>query len=93
MSKVERPSHDDWRRQGQEDFLSSVRLIKRKYAPYRPGWDHDHCEFCGAKFSLKVDGIKSGYSTFDSYHWICEQCFNDFRDEFNWKVEELKSES
>ena len=22
----------------------------------------------------------------DDYHWVCEQCFADFRDRFNWTV-------
>lgn len=43
---------DDWRRQGQERFLKGVKLMYRNYYPYRSGLDHDHCEFCGRKFSL-----------------------------------------
>lgn len=87
MSEIDKPAADDWRRQGQERFLSEVKLIARDYRPYRPGWDHDHCEFCGTKFSLQKGDLKKGYSTVGGYHWICEQCFNDFKDEFNWDVE------
>ncbi len=77
--------NDDWRRQGQERFLSGVKLIASVYQPYRQGWEHDHCEFCGAKFSIMgKNDMKQGYRTEDGYHWICNQCFNDFKDEFEW---------
>ena len=77
---------DDWRRQGQERYLSGVKLVPRNYAPYRLDWDHDHCEFCGARFSLNNGDLKTGYSTEDGYYWICNQCFKDFSHIFNWHV-------
>jgi hypothetical protein len=77
----------DWRLQGQENFLYGKPLKKRKYQIHRDGWEHDHCEFCGAKFSLKGNDLKEGFSTIDNYHWICTTCFDDFKDKFNWKVE------
>jgi len=86
MSRVKKPAPDDWRRQGQERYLSGVRLVARTYRPYRPGWEHDHCEFCGAKFSCCEGDLRHGYSTEDGYHWICAQCFDDFRDEFGWQL-------
>jgi hypothetical protein len=82
--KMERPEKNDWRRQNQESFLKGSVLIFRIYTPYRYGWDHDHCEFCGSRFSLLQADLKSGYSTEDGYHWVCEQCYNDFKEEFNW---------
>ncbi len=81
-----KPTTDDWRRQGQERFLNKVKLIAKKYHPYRHDWEHDHCEFCGAKFSLREGDLKLGYSTQDGYHWICNECFIDFKDEFDWDV-------
>jgi hypothetical protein len=27
-----------------------------------------------------------GYATEDSYHWICEACFNDFKERFGWTL-------
>lgn len=86
MSKINIPL-DDWRRQGQEKYLKGVKLVFKDYHPYRTGWEHDHCEFCGSKFSLNEGDLKKGYSTEDGYHWICSDCFNDFKDEFNWKIE------
>ena len=87
MDEIKRPTADDWRRQGQEKYLKGVILLHRMYQPYRPGWEHDHCEFCGNKFSLNQGDLKEGYSTKNGYHWVCSDCFNDFKNEFNWKVE------
>ncbi|MEQ1921436.1 MAG: hypothetical protein ABL952_02905 [Pyrinomonadaceae bacterium] len=82
------PAQDDWRRQGQEKYLKGIKLTARGYSPYRSGWDHDHCEFCGKKFSMESDDLHKGYSTEDCYHWVCEKCFDDFKDEFGWLVSE-----
>jgi hypothetical protein len=83
---VAKPAADDWRRQGQERWLAGVRLIGRPYRLYRPGWDHDHCSFCWAKFSFYPGDLTWGYATEDDYHWICSCCFEDFKEEFRWQV-------
>jgi hypothetical protein len=52
-------------------------------------WDHDHCEFCFAKFA-SIDGpdiLHEGWTTVDEYRWICDTCFQDFRDRFGWQIE------
>jgi hypothetical protein len=80
------PEIDDWRRQGQERYLKGMKLVRKRYSQYREGRDHDHCEFCGAKF-MESGGsktLKEGYTTEDEYRWICKQCFEDFKDEFKW---------
>ena len=67
-----------------------VALTRRPWRPYRPGWDHDHCEFCGAKFGA-FDGpdiLQKGWATADGYRWICDQCFADFRARFDWQIAE-----
>src|SRR5579872_1877401 len=76
----------DWRLQGQEKYLKDAVLSLKRYVPCRPQWDHDHCEFCGRKFSLNKGDLQVGYVTSDSYHWICSDCFRDFRSEFNWRL-------
>ena len=86
MTKTVKP--DDWRRQGQERYLKNKRLIKQSYRPLRKGWDHDHCEFCGNKFSASPDDLREGFSTVNGYHWVCLKCFEDFCEEFGWLVEE-----
>ena len=82
MEKTTEIQPDDWRRQ--EQYLSGRKFVFRDWYPPRPDWDHDHCAFCGAKFSLNNDDdLKKGYATEDDYHWVCAQCFNDFRCEFD----------
>lgn len=77
---------DDWRLLGQEHFLTGAKLVRSKYLPPSTRWDHDHCEFCGKKFSLSSADLHEGYVTLDDKHWICEQCFHDFQGRFGWIV-------
>jgi len=76
----------DWRLQGQEDYLQGVELCWAPYKPYSETWEHDHCEFCWAKFSLREGDLKEGYATPDRYRWICKACYDDFKDVFAWRV-------
>jgi hypothetical protein len=79
---------NDWRLQGQEKYLKGVSLTLKPYSKYRERWDHDHCSFCNAKF-MEQDHpgtLHEGYATDDNYHWVCTQCFEDFKDLFQLKV-------
>ena len=59
---------------------------------YRRPWkatsanDHDHCAFCWDKFAEYDGCLHEGFCTVDGSDWICEVCFNDFRERFGWKV-------
>jgi hypothetical protein len=83
----------DWRLQGQEEYLSGVRLVRRRWRQSRPGGDHDHCEFCWAKFGQEQlgDVLREGWTTPDEYRWVCDVCFNDFKDQFRWQIEEASN--
>ena len=80
----------DWRLGSQENYLKGVALVHRRCRrnPRDATWDHDHCEFCWAKFTVEdcPDVLHRGYATTDDYHWICEKCFDDFKDLFKWTV-------
>jgi len=41
---------DDWRLHGQERYLAGATLVRKRYRVYSETWEHDHCEFCTAKF-------------------------------------------
>ena len=88
--KHEMAKKKDWRLTNQETYLKGATLVHRKYRPYEknPNSDHAHCAFCWAKFYVKdcAGSIQEGYATQDDYHWICPQCFSDFKDQFAWKV-------
>ncbi|MBL7799858.1 MAG: hypothetical protein JNL95_03955 [Chitinophagales bacterium] len=79
---------NDWRLMGQEGYLKGVTLKYDQYRQYSEDWDHDHCEFCGEKFTFdeNPENLHEGYSTLDEYTWICNNCFDDFRLMFEWKV-------
>lgn len=85
---------NDWRRRGQEDYLTRVTLYFIPFAPYSAAWDHEHCEFCFEKFFLHPDHpecLRAGYCTAPANgpgaYWICPDCFRDFREEFGWTVD------
>lgn len=76
---------NDWRLTNQEKYLRKANLLKCNILQY-PEKDHEHCSFCWDKFGKNIDMLKEGYCTTDSYHWICETCYNDFKDMFKWTV-------
>ena len=77
--------NNDWRLMNQENYLKGKELYYINYNMVEEH-DHDHCAFCMEKFySTK----QKGYCTTDYYHWICEKCYEDFKDIFNWVVIEL----
>ena len=89
---------DDWRRMGQEDYLMGVKLYHVPFTPLSEHRDHEHCEFCFGKFCLHPDHpefLRKGYCTANGNcpgaHWVCPQCFRDFREEFGWTVEPEES--
>jgi hypothetical protein len=78
---------NDWRLQGQEKYLLGVELLWSRWIPSNPNNDHDHCEFCSAKFMAEgvPNALHEGYTTATHYHWVCEQCYADFKERFQWK--------
>jgi hypothetical protein len=95
------PQTDDWRLQGQH-WLRDELLRYRNYSPLRPGFEHDHCEFCWTRFRTDAprasesamptalgsrEGVRAeGYVTMDR-RWICEPCYEDFKMMFDWQLE------
>jgi hypothetical protein len=82
------PTADDWRLTNQEGFLQGATLHWAHWSRHRPDWDHDHCVFCWSKFmeEKQPDALHAGYTTADSYYWICSRCFDDFKDRFAWRL-------
>lgn len=89
---------NDWRLQGQEKYLLRRALKWSVWTPYREGWDHDHCSFCWAKISDRpfdehdehVQLSAAWVTTDDNYSWICPTCFDDFRQRFEWSVDDAR---
>ena len=80
---------NDWRLNNQMEYLYKSEL---RYSTFMEDErnDHEHCEFCWAKFSDEPEDLHNGYCTLDGYRWICEECYNDFKDMFKWKLVEDK---
>jgi len=77
----------DWRLAGhQANYLHGELLRYASYRPPRPGWNHDHCEFCWAPFGSGAGRIAEGFYTEDQ-RWICESCYEDFKMLFDWRLE------
>ena len=68
------------------ECLQGLTLVHQLWKPANPKNDHDHCEFCWNKFSYYADCLHTGYSTEDRESWICEVCFEDFKERFQWRV-------
>ena len=79
---------NDWRLTNQENYLKGKVLLKKLYKDRKSKTTHDHCEFCMGKFSENPNDYTVGYCTEDYYHWICENCFEDFKELFKWKIKE-----
>lgn len=81
---------EDWRLTGQEAYLVGRPLRLARWVPYRPGWDHDHCEFCWAEISddetSHADFSEAWVTADDNRTWVCPACFDDFRGRFGWTI-------
>lgn len=104
---------DDWRRRGQEQYLTGAQLTWKHYRSLTAEWEHEHCEFCWHKFldpsyspahrqALEKEPDKhsaAGYTNLADESraagkwWICKQCFDDFKEEFEWTVVETDPSS
>jgi len=79
---------DDWRLNGQEDYLFGITLTRKKFESCGY-YDHAHCDFCWAKISDCCEGaLEFGYCSSGETHWICETCYKDFKDLFKFKLSE-----
>lgn len=78
---------EDWRLTTQMKYLYRAKLKKAIFKKTEQN-DHEHCEFCFDKFSEEENTLHEGYCTMDRYRWICEVCFRDFHEQFEWTVVE-----
>ena len=80
--------NEDWRLMGQEKYLKGSKLKFGNYGDVMQKSDHDHCEFCFAKFMVHPypDTLQEGYYTLDKYRWICKTCYEDFKSIFLFEV-------
>lgn len=82
---------EDWRLMNQMNYLHRATLKKIIFKRSETN-DHEHCEFCMDKFGEDLGLLKQGYCTLDEYHWICNKCFKDFEEQFEWQLVEDQTE-
>jgi hypothetical protein len=41
---------DDWRVTNHGEYLQGATFVRKPYRVWSAEWEHDHCEFCHAKF-------------------------------------------
>lgn len=76
---------NDWRITNQINYLNGVTLKFVDFDKVSKN-EHEHCEFCFEKFGYGKEFLHYGYCTLDGYHWVCENCYNDFKSLFHWKT-------
>lgn len=79
----------DWRLNGQEKYLLYAEVIEVNPSEYISKYRtrsefHTHCEFCMNKVEENLQ--KKHYCTTDYYRWICNECFEDFKEMFNFSI-------
>ncbi len=92
---MKKTNNDDWRLSGYNGHLDGKVFVFKKFFPSKKN-DHEHCEFCWKKISnlqnLEEDCVSGGYCYFNSKtgqtNWICQECFENFKSKFNFKVTE-----
>lgn len=83
---------DDWRLRGQQDYLLGATLQRKAYRMWSEKWDHDHCEFCWAKFLDPTAKFSDPKAAAWLAHAIEDPeiltCVRDFARRFGWTVQD-----
>lgn len=80
--------NEDWKKEFIEwnlrklPVLGGKRIVWQKY-PLSTS-EHGHCEFCWDKFYIDEDNLKEGWHIEDSNVWICDNCYEMFKEYFEW---------
>lgn len=71
----------------EREYLHNKKLEHKEYdGPFCLD-DHEHCALCWQKISKYPEDDHSGYYEKDSRDWICEDCFDKFKELFGWELE------
>jgi len=73
--------------QHMKEKLKGIALMRSKWTTIDDSWDHDHCKFCMKTLDASTEEL--AYCSEDYYWWICEECFQEYRDEFEWNLVDM----
>ena len=76
----------EWNVEESDISLNNHVLHRKIFSDRLKDTEHEHCEFCSALFGSQKRDFVEGYCTEDYYYWICDHCYNEFKDEFNWTI-------
>lgn len=80
---------NDWRYAGQDKGHLNAVWSWGNWRSDNPNNDHDHCEYCWAKFSARGgDDLIQGWHDEGCQRWICDNCFQVFATHFQYKTAE-----
>lgn len=80
---------NDWRlSMGQGEGMKDREFQYKEFVKPSESWDHEHCVFCFHTFMENPQGqkdcSKQGYCSTDGRQdWVCDECFNDFKEMFH----------
>ena len=69
-----------------KEYLHHIKLCRKLFS-FKDN-EHYHCELCWARFSKNNSDLHLGYFDNISKSIICTECYDNFKDLFDWKVVE-----
>ena len=85
---------DDWRLIGNFEHIIGHKFKKVKFKSNNKN-DHEHCVFCWTKITdidIYEPHLIEGYVTIskktNQENWVCEKCYLDFKNKFDFKDED-----
>lgn len=81
----------DWRLDTYDGYLDGAEFTLEKFVSTETN-DHEHCVFCWQKITdlsienCETEGYNTVYEKTGQSQWICKECFNEFKNMFNFKV-------
>lgn len=82
---------NDWRLDTYDGYLNGATFALKKFVSTKNN-DHEHCVFCWQKITdltiedCDMEGYCAMYESTRQTQWICKDCFNEFKNLFNFNV-------
>ena len=75
-----------------QEYLVGETLIPARFVP-RLNCDHEHCDMCWRKISCYDGDIHHAYQARGGKSWICEKCYQQYKNEYKWHIGEEPDET
>ena len=81
----------DWRLDTYNGYLNGAAFTLEKFVSTEDN-DHEHCIFCWKDITdlnvedCDTEGYCTVYEKTGQEQWICKDCFDEFKNRFNFKV-------